>query len=76
MSRVIRDKHLKLVLRSRQGLTASGIGFGMAWAFPLLAQGEVDIVFHLEENHFQGQTSLQLRVLDIKPSGTQLIESG
>lgn len=69
MSRVIRDQHLRFILSSPEGGTIAGIGFGMAEAYPLLTQGPVDLVFHLEENDFQGQKSLQLRVVDLKPAG-------
>lgn len=45
------------------------IAFKLAHQLSLLTdQSLVDIVFHISENKWQGQSSLQLQVLDIKPA--------
>ncbi|MBB4118513.1 single-stranded-DNA-specific exonuclease [Mesonia hippocampi] len=44
------------------------IGFGMADKLALLSDAkQVAIVYALEENHWQGNTSLQLKLKDIRP---------
>jgi single-stranded-DNA-specific exonuclease len=66
--RVVGERHLKLYLR--QGKRAlSAIGFGMA-EHPVDAGGEVDILFSPEHNEWNGQTSIQLRLRDLRPSAT------
>lgn len=45
----------------------SGIGFYMAEKFPVMAgKKPFDMVFSLDENEWNGQTSLQLKVIDIR----------
>ncbi|MBO9730468.1 MAG: single-stranded-DNA-specific exonuclease RecJ [Chitinophaga sp.] len=69
-SKIVKDEHIKFsVKQGRYGPTMSGIGFYMAEKFPLLADKKpVDLVFSLDENEWNGQTSLQLKVIDIRPS--------
>jgi hypothetical protein len=44
------------------------VAFKKADAFSLLThQKKVDIVFNISENYWQGQTTIQLQLLDIKP---------
>lgn len=67
-SRVLKEQHLKVSLRQDQ-LVFTGIGFGMKDYFALLAgQQPVDVAFKLEINEWNGQKSLQLRLVDIKPA--------
>jgi single-stranded-DNA-specific exonuclease len=67
-SKVVKETHLRFVLQ--QGTTKiTGIGFHMAGKMPLLQAGKpVDIVFKLDENEWNGETSLQLKVLDVRIS--------
>jgi len=66
-SRVLKEQHLRFVLR-QDNLTLTGIGFGMAEKLPLLQMKKpVDIVFKIDENEWNGQRSLQLRMIDIRP---------
>lgn len=60
--------HLRVVLKDPDsGLTFTGIGFGMADKLPILKSGRpISIAYHLEENHFNGKVTLQLRAKDIK----------
>lgn len=65
-SRIVKDEHIRFVLR--QGKTVfNGIGFNMASKFPLLAgSAMVDVVYTLDENEWNGEKSLQLKVIDIR----------
>lgn len=65
-SRVVKEKHLRVVLK-QNGCTITGIGFDMADKMSLLSD-PVDVVYKLDENEWNGQTSVQLKVIDIRPS--------
>jgi len=66
-SKVVKEEHLRFVLQ-QNNITLTGIAFGKAHMLPLLQQGPVDIVYHMEKNEYNGTTSLQLKVLDFRPS--------
>lgn len=67
-SKIVKEQHLRFSLRQKEA-TFTGIGFGMADKWALLAQKQpVDIVFKLDENEWNDQKSLQLRVIDIRAS--------
>ncbi len=60
------EKHLKLSFKTEQGIFG-GIGFGMGEEWGTLHKDErVDVVFHLEENRWNGSKRLEWRVLDIQ----------
>ncbi|HLI93261.1 MAG TPA: single-stranded-DNA-specific exonuclease RecJ, partial [Puia sp.] len=63
-SRIVKDLHIRFALR--QGpVIMDGIGFNLAAKFPLLQSGApIDIVYTLEENEWNNQKSLQLKVFD------------
>jgi single-stranded-DNA-specific exonuclease len=67
-SKVVKELHLKVSLQ--QGtFMFSGIGFNMADKMPLLENKQpVDVVFKLDQNEWNGQTTLQLRVIDLRPA--------
>ena len=66
-------KHLKLQIRDigdttgrpLRHLPCIGFGFG-DWAAKLHPGDLVDIVYNLEENTWNGQTTLQLKLKDLK----------
>lgn len=67
-SKILKEQHLRVSLRQGSYLF-SGIGFGMADKYALLANGQpVDVVFKLEVNEWKDSKSLQLRLIDIKKS--------
>jgi len=67
-SRILKEQHLRFVLR-QDNLSFTGIGFGMAEKLPLLQMKKpVDIVFKIDENEWNGQKSLQLRMIDLRLS--------
>jgi single-stranded-DNA-specific exonuclease len=67
------DKHLKLWLKSSNNL--SGIGFNLGHRADKIFAGDViDIVYSLEENAWNGNRSLQLRIKDLKPRQKQGVD--
>ncbi len=75
-TRVLKDAHLKLQVKpsASQGpgnrstnSTLDGIAFGQAHALDLCRSGKtLAMAFHVEENHWQGKTTLQLQIKSIK----------
>jgi single-stranded-DNA-specific exonuclease len=67
-SKIVKEDHLRFSLK-QDGTVITGIGFCMADKYSLLALKQpVDIVFKIDENNWNGNTSLQLRVVDVRPS--------
>lgn len=64
-SRIVKEAHIRFDLWQADRIF-TGIGFNMASKFPLLQQDSFDMVYCIEENEWQGNTILQLRVLDIR----------
>ncbi len=63
------ESHLKLNIISKKGIKFNGIGFNLGKHYNLISKGNLfDIVCTVEENHWNGTTSLQLSVKDIRPS--------
>lgn len=63
-SRVVKDNHIKFSLR-QENILFNGIGFNMARKFHLLQeQKPIDIVFTLDENVWNEEKHLQLKVID------------
>lgn len=68
-SRIVKEQHLKFSVKQANTIF-NGIGFGMAEKFPLLESKQpVDIVFTLDENEWNGNKSLQMKVIDMRASG-------
>jgi single-stranded-DNA-specific exonuclease len=65
-SKIVKEKHLRFVVK--QGATTiTGIGFGLAEKAPLLFSGlPVDVAYKIDENEWNGEKSLQLRVIDVR----------
>ena len=65
-SKIVKEDHIRFSVTD--GTTCfSGIGFGLAKKCALL-QSDFDLAFTLDENEYNNQRTLQLRVLDIRPS--------
>jgi len=62
-------KHLKLTLEDSRGATYDCIGFRLGDVQSSLPS-RVDLMFTLEANEWNGRTSLQLNLKDIKAAGT------
>ena len=67
-SKIAKEQHIRFAIK--QGNTVmNGIGFNMAEKYPLLQMKKpLDIVFALDENEWNGNVSLQLKVIDIRLS--------
>lgn len=67
-STIVKEQHIKFCLR-QNNYSFKGIGFNMADKFNLIESKKLlDIVFTLEENEWNGQKTLQLKVCDFKLS--------
>ncbi len=65
-SKVVKENHIRFVLQ-QGNVKITGIGFNMAEKMPLLEAGKaVDIVFTLDENEWNGEKNLQLKVIDVR----------
>lgn len=65
-ARVLKDRHLKLHINSPKG-DIDSIGFGMAeYLMSVSDHQKFNACYCIEENTFNGKTSLQLRIHDIK----------
>jgi len=65
-SRIVKEQHVRFSLQ-QGGTRVDGIGFGLAGKFHLLQTGmPVDVAFTLEENEWNNQKSLQLKVVDLQ----------
>ncbi len=71
-SKIVKELHIRFVLK-KDNVVLTGIGFNMAEKFHLLQmQKPVDIVYTIDENEWNGETNLQLKVIDFRISETQL----
>ena len=67
-SKVVKDLHLRLVAQ-QDGHPMQGIGFNMPDKIKIVRSGfPFDVAFHLDVNEWQGNKTLQMRILDLKPS--------
>jgi single-stranded-DNA-specific exonuclease len=65
-SKLVREKHIRFSLRQRDTVL-SGIGFNMEDKMELL-KNPLDIAYTLDENVWNGERSLQVKVVDVKRS--------
>jgi len=61
-------KHLKLTLEDERGATMDSIGFRLGHLHPTLP-ARVDVLYNFEANEYNGRTSLQLNLKDVKAAG-------
>jgi single-stranded-DNA-specific exonuclease len=67
-SKIVKEQHIRFSVK-QDNTTITGIGFGMAEKFSILADKKpVDIVYTLDTNEWNGVNSLQLRMIDFKPA--------
>lgn len=67
-SKIVKEEHLRVSLKQNNAVL-TGIGFWMADKYELLKQQKpVDVVFKIEENEWNEQKSLQLKIIDLRIS--------
>jgi single-stranded-DNA-specific exonuclease len=59
--------HLRVTVRQGQSAQFVGIGFGLGEKIDLIKDGKLfKAAYVIDENQWQGNTSLQLRIKDLK----------
>ena len=67
-SKIVKELHIRFVLK-QDNIVLTGIGFNMAEKFHLLQMKKpVDVVYTIDENEWNGETNLQLKVIDFRLS--------
>lgn len=79
-SKIVSMKHIRFEVKQNNGEGCSeaftGIGFNLAHKFDIVASGNpFDMCFTVNENEWNGKTSLQLQVIDIKSSKSKELSS-
>ncbi len=69
-SKIVKELHIRFVVKHHDKVF-TGIGFNLAEKFYLLKTGKpIDIVYTIDQNEWNGDVSLQLKVIDIRLSET------
>jgi single-stranded-DNA-specific exonuclease len=67
-SKIVKEQHIRFVVKN-ENITLTGIGFNLAEKFHLLQMNQpVDIVYTIDENEWNGETNLQLKVIHLRLS--------
>jgi single-stranded-DNA-specific exonuclease len=67
-SKIVKEQHIRFVLQ-QNGVTLTGIGFNLAEKFCLLQLNQpLDVVFTIDINEWNGNTTLQIKVIDFRIS--------
>ena len=67
-SKIVKEEHIKFSLK-QNSTVFTGIGFKMSDKFHLLQMNKpIDVVFKIDENEWNGNKTLQLRVIDLRLS--------
>ncbi len=70
-SKIVKEKHIKFSVQQGTS-TINGIGFNLANKFDLLEMNRpLDIVFNLDINEWNGTSTVQIKVIDLKLSVDQ-----
>lgn len=65
-SKIVKEQHIRFVLK-QNNITLTGIGFNMADKFHFLQSRQpLDIVFTIDENEWNGEKNLQLKMIDLR----------
>ena len=67
-SSIVKDTHLRIVAHQENGAITEGIAFGLADKYDIVKNGPFDMVYCIEENEYNGNTRLQVRVIDVRKS--------
>ncbi|MEJ7625384.1 MAG: single-stranded-DNA-specific exonuclease RecJ [Ferruginibacter sp.] len=65
-TRILKEQHIKFVV-IQDDIILNGIGFNMSDKFPLISSGKAfDLVYTIDENEWNGNKSIQLKVIDLR----------
>ena len=67
-SKLVGSDHLQVIFSSLDNQTMKGIAFKMAFYHDLVKRDKFDLCYVIDENNFNGRTSLQLLIKDIRPT--------
>ena len=70
-SNVVKEQHLRIVAHQKNGSVIEGIGFGLVDKYDLVSNGPFDMLYNIEENEYNGNIRLQVKVIDIRKSVNQ-----
>ncbi|MEP7250791.1 MAG: single-stranded-DNA-specific exonuclease RecJ [Ginsengibacter sp.] len=69
-SKIVKELHIRFVVKQDDAVL-TGIGFNMAEKYYMLQMKKpIDIVYTIDQNEWNGETTLQLKVIDIRLSET------
>ncbi|MBP6624765.1 MAG: single-stranded-DNA-specific exonuclease RecJ [Chitinophagaceae bacterium] len=67
LTSIVKEKHIRFVLYQQTSNTINGIGFNLAHKIDIVKSNSTfDILYHIEENDWNGQKSIQLKIIDIR----------
>lgn len=67
-TRIVKEQHIRFVVKN-ENITLTGIGFNLSEKFSLLEKDKpIDLVYTIDENEWNGETNLQLKVIDFRLS--------
>lgn len=71
-SKIVKEQHIRFVAK-QDNIVFTGIGFNLAEKFYLLQMKKpIDLVYTIDENEWNGETMLQLKVIDFRLSENTL----
>jgi single-stranded-DNA-specific exonuclease len=71
-SNIVKEQHLRIVAHQKNGSIIEGIGFGIGDKYEIVRNGPFDMVYNIEENEYNGNVKVQVKVVDVRPSSAQL----
>lgn len=67
-SKIVKEQHIRFLVQQKN-IQINGIGFNMAHKYDILQNNKfIDIVFNIDLNEWNGNTNVQLKVIDFKAS--------
>lgn len=69
-SKIVKEQHIRFVVK-QNNVTFTGIGFNLADKFHILqSKKPFDLVYTIDENEWNGETNLQLKIIDVQLSAS------
>ncbi len=67
-SNLVKEQHLRIVAHQKNGSIIEGIGFGIGDKYEIVRNGPFDMVYNIEENEYNGNVKVQVKVIDVRRS--------